>query len=514
MPDAAAQRLSFLKDLPALRRALVILWLGIASGLPYLLVFGTLSIWLREAGVERATIGFLSWAALSYGFKFIWAPLVDSLTIPWLSQRLGQRRSWLLVAQCAVIFSLVWMSLWDPSAGTQPLICLALGAVFLGFSAATQDIVIDAFRIDFAPAREQPLLAGTAVAGYRVGMLFAGAGALEIASLFVEPGVYRFSAWSLAYLSMAVLMASTILCTLLIREPSVERKHLQGRSVAGNLGLLLHFLLLAAVFVLGFALLGQLRGFWLQQAGLAFPLGAFFFEVLRFSGALALAVGIAPLVNRLHLVPKDQVRDIYIEPFADFMRRYGSLAIWLLLLICTYRIADIVMGVMAQVFYIDMGYSRELIGRISFGFGLLMTISGGILGGLAALRWGVLPMFLLAAVLAAASNLVFVYIAMLGEPVVGALVLAIVVDNLAGGMAGAMAVAFLSSLINREFSATQYAAFTSLTVLLPKLLAGYSGTIVDASGYPLFFVITASMGLPVIVLILKIWKPYQQLQRQ
>lgn len=505
------QLASLMRNTPALRRSLVILWLGIASGLPYLLIFGTLSIWLREAGVERSTIGFLSWAALSYGFKFIWAPLIDSLRLPFLADRLGQRRSWLLVAQSCVILSLVWMSLWDPSSGNLGLVCLAIGAVLLGFSAATQDIVIDAYRIDFAPAVEQPLLAGTAVAGYRVGMLFAGAGALELTAIFGVEGSYSFLSWSLAYLCMAALMSTSILCTLLIKEPDVDRSHLRQGVAASNLGLLLHFLILVVIFVVGFMLLGQLSGLWSSVEILDSRLGSFVYEVLRFSGAIAVVLLAAPLVNRLHLVPSDLVRVIYIEPFADFFHRFGKLAIWLLCLICIYRVADIVMGVMAQVFYTDMGYSRELIGRISFGFGLIVTIMGGILGGILALRWGVLPMFLLGAILAAGSNLVFVYVAYLEEPLVSALVMAIVVDNLSGGLAGAMAVAFLSSLINREFSATQYAAFTSLTVLLPKLLAGYSGVIVDAGGYPLFFILTASLGLPVVLLILYIWKPYKKL---
>ncbi len=459
--------------------------------------------------MERATIGFLSWAALSYGFKFIWAPLVDSMRLPWLGKRLGQRRSWMLLAQLSVMAALLWMSLWDPAAGRAGLICLGIGAVWLGFSSATQDIVIDAYRIDFAPAKEQPLLAGTAVAGYRIGMLVAGAGALEISGLFSETGVYSQSAWAIAYSCMAVVMASCLVCTLLIGEPEVKREHLQQEGLRANFGLLFHFLLLAAVFVGGFVLLGQLRAHWLSSGWLDANFGLFLFEAMRFSGALIAVLAVSPLVNRLHLIPENQVRTIYVEPFLDFFERHGRTAIWLLLLICTYRVADVVMGVMAQVFYTDLGYSKEVIGRTSFGFGLFMTISGGILGGMLALRFGLLPMFLLGAVLAAGSNLFFVFLAWLGEPIVAALIVAIVVDNLSGGLAGAMAVAFLSSLINREFSATQYAAFTSLTVLLPKLLAGYSGTIVDALGYQAFFYITAAMGIPVVVLILVIWKPYK-----
>nr|MBX2807586.1 MFS transporter [Cellvibrionaceae bacterium] len=168
---------------PYLTRNVVTLFvLGISSGLPILLVFGTLSVWLREAGVERATIGFLSWAGLSYGFKFVWAPLIDSIAIPWLTRRFGRRRAWMLLSQGFIIIALLFMAAMDPAASTQNFILLAAGAVLLGFASATQDIVIDAYRIDIASANYQPLLAGVAVAGYRVGMLFAGAGVLEISA--------------------------------------------------------------------------------------------------------------------------------------------------------------------------------------------------------------------------------------------------------------------------------------------------------------------------------------------
>lgn len=490
---------------PASNEAFIIFWLGLSSGLPILLVFGTLSIWLREAGIERATIGFLSWAGLSYGFKFVWAPLVDSMKLPGVLGRMGQRRGWMLLSQLAVIFALIWMSLWNPEQGGAGLILLAAGAVMLGFASATQDIAIDAFRIDFAPAEHQPLLAGTAVAGYRVGMILAGAGLLEVTGLLEAEGEYNPRAWAVGYQCMALLMLIGVVTTLRVAEPEVDRPLVRDQ-LRDNLRLFGHFLLVAAAFAAFFIALGSLRGLIPLEG----PLVGFVENSLRMLLAIVGALFIGRALNRVGLLPRQRFDEVYIAPFRDFFTHYGKWALAFILVICTYRIADIVMGVMAKVFYTDMGYSKEMIGRISFGFGLVVTIAGGILGGVLALRWGLMKVFLLGAILAAFSNLVFVWVAGLGEPSNWALTAAIIVDNLSGGLAGAAAVAFLSSLVNRKFSATQYAAFTSITVLLPKLVAGYSGTIVDSIGYGWFFGLTALMGIPVILLIIWIWRPYQK----
>lgn len=479
-------------------------FLGVSSGLPLLLVFGTLSVWLREAGVERATIGFLSWAALSYGFKFVWAPAVDSLRLPFLSNMLGRRRSWIFLSQIIVIISLLWMSSWDPQISETNLILLALGAVLLGFASATQDIVIDAYRIDIAPDNQQALLAGVAIAGYRVGMLFAGAGALEISAMFSEEGVYSYHSWQIAYLCMAAFMLIGIATTFLVREPTIL---ITREPIANNLKLFAHFLLVVCSFVFGFIVLGQLID--LVQGNNA--LINFLLSALRLICSLAIAVFIGKSLCNSGLLGHKEFEDVYVSPFVDFFTRYGKLALWLILVICLYRTADIVMGVMAKVFYTDMGYSKIQISRISFAFGTIVSLIGGVFGGVLALRYGIIKILMLGAVTSAASNLIFIYLANLSEPSSTALTMAIIGDNLSGGLAGGVGVAFLSSLVNKQFSASQYAAFSSITLLFPKLLAGYSGQIVDFAGYSAFFAITAGMGVPVILLILFIWKPYSQI---
>lgn len=476
-------------------------FLGISSGLPILLVFGTLSVWLREAGIERATIGFLSWAGLSYGFKFIWAPIVDSLNIPVLTQRFGRRRSWMLISQGTVIAALVWMSLWDPQQTHLNFILLAAGAVLLGFASATQDIVIDAYRIDIAPDDQQALLAGVAIAGYRIGMLFAGAGALEISAWVGEGSSYDYQSWQFAYLCMSGFMAIGIVTTLLIKEPQIE---ILRTPITSQLRLFLHFLLIVTAFVLGFIALGNV----LTQ----FNSDVAFFNLLLSAARLSLSIFIAVIagsaLSNLGLLSKKEFGEVYISPFVDFFSRYGKLALWLLLVICLYRTSDIVMGVMAKVFYTDMGYSKIQISRISFVFGTIVSLIGGVFGGLLAIRYGVMKILFIGAIVASLSNLMFIYLANLPSPSSVALIFAIIGDNLSGGLAGGVAVAFLSTLVSKQFSATQYAAFSSITLLFPKLLAGYSGQIVDYAGYQSFFAITALMGIPVILLILFIWKPY------
>ena len=220
----------------------------------------------------------------------------------------------------------------------------------------------------------------------------------------------------------------------------------------------------------------------------------------RFTGSVLAAAIAAWLLVKAHLAPREMVKETYIAPFADFFERYGKVAIYILLLVGTYRIADIVMGTISNVFYNDMGYTKEQIATITKTFGLIMTIAGGFLGGVLSIRYGVMRILWVGALLAALSNVLFAFLANL-EPSSIYLSLVIAADNLSGGLASAAFIAFLSSLTNRAFTAMQYAIFSSLMTLLPKLLAGYSGTFVDALDYPVFFIGSALLGLPVIWLV-------------
>ena len=206
------------------RRALIMLFLGFSAGIPILLIFSSLSLWLGEAGIDKSAVTFFSWAALGYSFKFVWAPLIDELPVPILTKILGRRRAWLLIAQVLIICAICIMAFSNPALGQSYLYQMAVGAVLLGFSAATQDIVIDAYRIELAETQMQTVLASTYNAGYRIGMIVAGAGALFLAaSLGTAKGNYIYSAWKITYLAMAAVMLVGIITTLVIREPQVNR---------------------------------------------------------------------------------------------------------------------------------------------------------------------------------------------------------------------------------------------------------------------------------------------------
>ena len=408
---------------PATLRMLL---LGFSAGLPLLLVFGTLSFWLREAGINRTTIGYLSWVGLAYAFKWVWAPLVDRMPIPVLTRWLGRRRSWLLVSQIIIISALIGIGLTDPRLALTPVVWCALA---IAFGSATQDIALDAYRIESADTDRQAALAAAYQTGYRIAMIWAGAGALWIAARAEVAGLvgYQQGAWQTAYWVMAASMLLGVATVLLSPEP-VARAFKPARNAAE----------------------------WLQ-------------------GAL-------------------------IEPFADFLRRYGKQALLILALIAIYRISDVVMGIMANPFYVDMGYTKDEVAAVTKIYGVVMTLVGAFVGGALAMRYGVMKVLMLGAVLSAGSNLMFAWLATRGHDVWG-LTFVISADNLSSGIASAAFIAYLSSLTNINYSATQYALFSSMMLLLPKFLAGYSGAFVDAFGYGNFFTATALLGLPVLVLV-------------
>lgn len=437
-PSPTAPRMSWLQTLrvylePASLRMLT---LGFSAGLPLLLVLGTLSFRLREAGIDRSTIGHLSWVGLAYGFKWAWAPLVDRLPLPLLTHALGRRRSWLLLSQCLVVAGLVGMALTDPRQALGPVVACAL---MVAFASATQDIALDAFRIESADANHQAALAAAYQTGYRLAMIWAGAGVLWIAARAEAPALagaaaaatgaaaYQNGAWQTAYLVMAASMAVGMVTVLFSREP--------------------------------------------------------------------LPVELPPARNAA-----EWLRGALLEPFADFVRRYRWQAALILALIAVYRISDVVMGIMANPFYVDMGYTKDEVAAVTKVYGVVMTLVGAFVGGSLAMRFGVMRILMLGALLSACTNLLFAWLAGHGHDVT-ALIAVVSADNLASGIASAAFIAYLSSLTNVSYSATQYALFSSMMLLLPKFVAGFSGDYVNAFGYAQFFASTALLGLPVLGLV-------------
>lgn len=482
-------------------RAVCMLLYGFSAGLPLLLVFGTLSVWLREAGIDRATVTLLSWAALGYSFKFVWAPIIDRMPVPYLTKAMGRRRAWLLVSQLAVVISLFWTSSFDPQASWLSL--TVVGAIAIGFSSATQDIVIDAYRIESAPPELQSMLSATYIAGYRIGMLVAGAGALWLAD-YLGGGEYSFDAWRWVYRAMACFMAVGIITTLVINEPNIDRPLGSSfRKTSDYVRFFGVFAIAVCAFAGGFILTSDIVAAAKQVLINEYELNKtsvrILLEAARMVFSISLAAACAWALVRVRFVPMAHIQETYVAPVTDYFARYGRAAAVILLLVCTYRISDIVLGIIANVFYLDMGFTKSQIAQYSKAWGLGASIAGGLLGGVLALRFGVLRALLLGALLAPATNLLFIGLAY--NPTTAWLLPVVVADSLAGGIASAAFVAYLSSLTNIRFTAMQYAIFTSIMLLLPKFVAGYSGSMVNNIGYEYFFVVTAVIGIPVIFII-------------
>ncbi|WP_417760364.1 AmpG family muropeptide MFS transporter [Shewanella sp.] len=425
------------------KRVLLMLLFGFSSGLPLMLVFSTLSFWLREAGIDRAAIGYFSWVALTYAFKWAWAPLVDRLKLPLLSRLFGRRRSWMLVSQVVLIGAIIGMANSDP---TQNLHHLVICSLLVAFASATQDIVIDAYRIESAPENMQAALAAAGQVGYRSAMIISTAGALTVAAwVSPTPEAYDLRSWQIAYHIMAGLMGIGLVTTLFAKEPQIDNRSLTEAEKALRVQLSSRMPSLPAAFCA-----------WVYSA--------------------------------------------VAMPFIDFFRRFGKHAIIILLLISCYRISDIVMGIMANVFYVDMGFSKEEIATLSKVFGLIMTLVGSGAGGIMISRYGTMKILYLGAFLVATTNLLFALQAYVGYNV-PLLTLAISIDNFSGGVATAAFIAYLSSLTSTGYSATQYALLSSIMLLFPKFVAGFSGEWVNAYGYVNFFIGASIIGLPVLLLV-------------
>jgi len=415
-------------------RVIGMAFLGFSAGLPLLLVGGTFSAWLRDIGVDLAAIGFLSWVGIAHSIKVFWAPIVDRVPLPLLSRLFGRRRAWMLLAQSVIMLGIFGMSVTDP---TESLSLIAVFAVLTAFGSATQDIAIDAYRVEAVSREKQGAMAATYVTGYRVALLAAGAGALHLAA---------FASWSMAYGIMTSLMLVGVITTLIIKEPEVEvtddTEKMEEKVVS-----------------------------YLAQTS---HTGAWRSIVAWFIGAV-------------------------VCPFADFFKRFGWFSLLILLFLGTFRLSDIVMGVMANPFYLDLGFTKQEIANIAAAFGLAMTLAGAAIGGLLVARFGIMRLLIATAILAPATNLTFSWLAHMGPEMWG-LVMAIVADNVTGGIAISVLIAYMSSLTNTAYTATQYALFSSLMTLPGQFIGGFTGVLAERFDWFWFFIIAAAMGIPAIVL--------------
>lgn len=406
-------------------RVFLILLLGFSSGLPLLLVYGTLSAWLHDEGVSLTVIGWFSVASSAYALKFLWAPLVDRCPLPVLTRLLGQRRSWLLMSQGCVIASILMLGGTDPATD---LAWTALWAVVLAFSSATQDIVVDAYRIEILDEERMGAGAANYVVGYRIATFASGAGALIIADQ---------AGWFSAYAVMAGLVAAGIMATLLGPEP--ERR--------------------------------------VEETA-------------------------AARTDRLAVV-LDVLRRAVWMPFVEFMTRQNWAAI--LLFIALYKYGDALLGVMANPFYLDIGFTKTEVGLVTKGFGLAATLVGGIIGGIAVARYGTLKALLIGGILQAASNGVFALQAWIG-PELPMLFVTIGIENLTGGIGTIAFVAYLSGLCNIAYTATQFALLSSLMAFTRTVLASGGGWLADNIDWVSYFLLTGLAAIPGLMMLLWLMK--------
>ena len=467
-------------------KSLRMLFFGFSAGLPILLIFSTLSVWLVKAGVNRATITLFSWVGFAYSFKFIWTPVVDNIKLPLLNN-LGHRRSWLLLSQLMIISSLIFISFTDPK---NSLIYTAIAAILIAFSSATQDIVIDAFRIESASKDLQGALSSMYLSGYRIAMIVAGAGSLWIAS-YLGTEIYDQKIWRTVYQIMALLMMIGVITIFYSPEPKIKRNMENNNSQKTKF--FIAFLLALCGFVLCYI---YFEDFFNDKN----PFANFLNEFIKIIACLSVFSLIIFFLIKIKFINKNSASNAYAKPVLDFLKRYGSKATAILLLIGLYRISDVVLGVMANVFYIEKGFSVAEIATYSKFFGTVATILGGVLGGLAAVHFGMMRSLFIGALISSLSNLLFAWLATISADI-KILAFVITADNIASGFAGATFIVYLSALTSVKFTATQYALFSSVMLFLPKLIAGYAGGFVNFFGYPTFFIFTAVIGIPVLFLI-------------
>jgi len=470
------------------RRPMAMLLLGFAAGLPNLLSYDTLSAWLRDAGVTLEMIGFFALATLTYALKFVWAPLLDRTNIPGLTRWLGHRRSWMLATQVVIIAGLWLIS------GSNPQTSLGAVAAFevmVGFFGATQDIAIDAWRIEAVDDSRQGAMAAAYQLGYRVAQIVAG---------FVPLALAQFYNWNLSYAIMAALMGVGVMGVLLAPR---EKQHvvraipvsdIPSRPVAEKVEWVLRLgLIFVSAVLIGTGLTDKIDAFaWAFGAILPQEILGALTAGLVESGGVGVLIQFGWIVLGFGLLffacapvpgwrtrPGAYLAGSFGAPLKDFFVRFGRLAGPILALICLYRLADFVLNIM-NPFYIDLGFSLIEIGEVRKLFGVIAMSLGVFIGGWSVARFGLIRTMVVGAFMSPVSNLVFAWLATQGHDLT-ALFVAIGVDNLATGYAGTALIAYMSSLTSIGFTATQYALFSSLYALPGKLIASQSGKIVEAS---------------------------------
>lgn len=489
-------------------KVLVMLLLGFSSGIPLYLVGNTLGMWMREGGIELSTIGFMSWVGLAYSLKFVWAPLIDKTRVPILGRLLGRRRGWMVASQIVAAAGLLGMAMIQPTTGEATLLGFRLDhlvvfggcALIAAFASATQDIVIDAWRIDNSDSKEEmSLLNSSSAIGYRGALLLTDAWILVFAAHF---------GWSLSYTIMAALLGVGTIAAIIAKEgnseprPRIPTSELLGISNATAVKWIFG-LVLALVWAVFF-------GIWMSNPDtFTWPRAIAMIAALFAIWALVRKpkqTGEEATWARPMVLPLINARSAILDPLVEFVRKNGKWAVMMLIAISLYRLPDFVMGPMNNPFYADIGISKDTVGEIRGTIGLIATVVGVAFAGVSAVRLGFSTTLIIGAILGPGSNLAFAYLAMHGNDI-QVFSMAMIIDNFCSGFAGVALVGYMSSLTSPGYTATQYALLSSLYALLGKILKGFSGVAVETlqqgrsmeEGYALFFVGTALVGIPAVI---------------
>lgn len=498
-----------LPQLAALHRLAAVTLLGFASGLPLALTGQAMQAWLTVDGIDIATIGFLSLVGLPYTFKFLWAPLMDRFELPLL----GRRRGWLVLTQLALAGVLLALAAHEPKAGIR---VFALLAVLVAFLSASQDVVVDAYRTDLLPAAERGMGASLGVMGYRLAMILSGG----IAMIWTDPTQGGGWDWPAVYRFMAMVMAGAALLSALIlpRLPALDAPQTAaGHDLRGFAAVLVA--VAAGVWLtdqFGGAIAQTLVGPLMDGSSLPAALQK------RWVDLAALLMGIAFTLPLAAWAARRARFDTLLGGLNSYFSQKGAAAF--LLFIVLYKLGDAFAGSLMTVFLLkSMAYTSAEVGVVNKVLGLWLTIGGALVGGALMLKLGLWRSLMLFGVLQLVSNLGFWWLAVSGKgvlpgttlpafdwgfvklatptPVDGGLLMVVAFENLSGGMGTAAFVAFMMSLCNRRFTATQFALLSAFASVGRVWVGPLAGVLAQSIGWPTFFIISTVLAAPALLML-------------
>lgn len=456
-------------------RFLSIFFLGFSAGVPLILISSVLSMWVSRIGIDIKTIGLLVLVSTPYSFKYLWSSIFDYLAIPYFSKKFGLRKSWLILTQICLVVSIISLGLTSP---LDNITITALVALLIAFFSATQDIIIDALRIELLEKDEQGIGATMYVYGYRVAIPFASGGSLLLAD---------YMSWGTVFFIMSLSIFIGIIATMLLSEPKTSKDRFKKLpKLYWSMSSILEFI--------------KTRK-WLHYLVAIIAIYKF---IIYFNDSIVSKCLLGLTLVSVFYKKRKAIIAKLPDPIKDFCKK-NKQWIYILLFIITYKLADAFLGSLQSKFYVDMGFSNSEIAYITKGLGFFMTLLGLFIGGLAYYRLGIFKSLLLTGILQMLSNIMFIWVASTNHDLV-ILSLTIAIENLTSSMSNIAIVAYLSSICNVTYAATQYALLSSFATFGRNILSAPAGYVVASLGWIKFFWITVIAGIPGIVFLYLIFR--------